>query len=339
MKRSTAWVPALGLLLLAVTGCAGDNESHASTIATEVAADDHASVDTPFPTLLTTGVGVDVQLVRWAGSLRAEDHDQRQIEIDGHLCTLLEKFDLDLEPSGDPLQIDSPCVVLRDCRIQSEVPVSNEGAMVQQMAGNDLLVVDRCTFDGGASHARGILAGPGDLIVRRSSFVRFGNAGVEFGDESGQRRLEVVDSYFEETGGWNPEDHVDGIQVGCGGDVRIVHNTVLVSPYGDDSKDPAYGSTSAVGLWAELGDITGDVDIEGNLLGGGAFVLYLETRGGFRFDGTVTVTGNTFDMRYSDLGGIWGILATSTDSLELRWTANRFSDGETALATPTGRPD
>jgi hypothetical protein len=166
-----------------------------------------------------------------------------------------------------------------------------------------------------------------DLIVRSSRFVRFGNAGVEFNNSSADADLEVVDSYLEESSGWNPEDHVDGTQVGAGRNVTIRGNTVLVPSYGDERKDTNYVSNSALGIWAELGDVTGTVTIQHNVLGGGGRVIYLEQKPPFTFDGAVSVTDNVIVRRYSERGGIWGVLYPDGLPANLQWSANVFDDG------------
>ena len=166
----------------------------------------------------------------------------------------------------------------RNSRFRTDAAVSNTGALIQQAQENQLLIIEQSDFDGGPSHQRGVQADYSDLIVRNSRFTRFGNAGVEFDNSSANADLEVVDSYLEETSGWNPDDHVDGIQVGAGRNVTIRNNTVLVPSFGDDRKDTSYVSNSALGIWAELGDVTGTVTIQHNVLGGGGRVIYLAAK-------------------------------------------------------------
>lgn len=258
--------------------------------------------------------------------------------LDGERCILFDRFELDLGEQGEPLVVDEPCVILRDCSIHTPAPVSNTSAMVQQLEGSNRLVIERCEFDGGAAHARSVQGSSGGLVVRASRFERFGNAAIEFSDTTGTFSLDIADSFFEETPGWSVDDHVDGIQVEAGGAVSIVNNTVLVAPYGDASRDPAYGSNSAIAIWAELGDVTGTVTIEGNLLAGGAYVLFIEEKDPFRFHESVNVTANVFDRRYTPVGGIWGILAMGRLPDTLVWSDNRFDDGQPAEATATGAP-
>ena len=107
------------------------------------------------------------------------------------------------------------------------------------------------------------------MVVTSSNFTRFGQAGIEMNNRSGTASLTVQDSYFAEIPGWPQPYHVDGIQVGAGENVTIQHNTVLVPQYGGSQGDTSYVSNSVLGLWAELGNVTGTVTVEGNLLAGG----------------------------------------------------------------------
>jgi hypothetical protein len=109
--------------------------------------------------------------------------------------------------------------------------------------------------------------------------------------------------------------------------VTIRDNTVLIQAFGADDGDESYVSNSALGLWAELGDVAGPVTIDHNLLGGGGQVIYLESKDGFEFQGAVTVASNVFDRRYSRLGGIWGVLAQNNLPPALSWSDNRWDDG------------
>jgi hypothetical protein len=230
-------------------------------------------------------------------------------------------------------------VVFRNSRFRTGAAVSNTGALVQQAQENQLLIIEQSDFDGGPAHQRGVQANYSDLIVRNSRFTRFGNAGVEFDNSSANADLEVVDSYLEETSGWNPDDHVDGIQVGAARNVTIRDNTVLVPSFGDDRKDTSYVSNSALGIWAEEGDVTGTVTIQHNVLGGGGKVIYLQQKPPYSFDGAVSVTDNVIATRYSARGGIWGVLYATGLPANLQWSANVFDSGGGAISLTAATSD
>ena len=198
---------------------------------------------------------------------------------------------------------------------------------MQQASGNQLLVIEDSDFDGGPSHNRGVHGDFSDIVISRSEFTRFGNAGVEMNNRSGTASLTVEDSYFYEPKGWNPSDHVDGIQVGGGGNVTIRHNTVLIELYGGATGDTSYVSNSALGLWAELGNVTGAVVVDHNLLAGGGRVIYLEQKSPFAWLGPVSVTNNVFDTRFGALGGVWGPLAPIGLPSQFNWSNNTWANG------------
>ncbi len=289
-------------------------------------------VRSDFPSASDTGVPTGLTLRPWTGGLVLSEEEkagQQGVEeqVDGRPCVVFDGFDIDLADSGDYLYVDLPCAMFRNTRFRTNSVVSNTSAIVQQANGNDLLIFDHCDFDGGPFHQRGIQANWADLLVLDSRFVRFGNAAAEFNDEAATHDFTMIGNYAEETAGWDPSDHVDGLQVGAAGSVTIRGNTVLVTPYGDDSRNTDYVSNSAVAIWAELGDVTGSVVVEGNLLAGGGHVMYLEQKPPYVFRGPVVVKDNVVDRRYTPVGGIWGVLADTSLPGDLSWVDNQFDDG------------
>ncbi len=192
-----------------LTACSGSAAGHDSTEAGVV-----GPTTTP-----PTGAGVSpaTKLTAWSGSFRLSETRGEKESVNGQQCDVYDGFDIDFGQSGGYIYVDVPCAIFRNSRFHTEGAVSNTSAMVQQAQENHLLILEQSDFDGGQLHQRGVQADYADLIVRRSRFTRFGNAGVEFNNSAADADLEVVDSYLEETPGWNPEDHVDGVQVGAGG--------------------------------------------------------------------------------------------------------------------------
>ncbi|HEY7626285.1 MAG TPA: hypothetical protein VH761_04430 [Ilumatobacteraceae bacterium] len=279
-----------------------------------------------FPTAESTGVGPGTALTNWTGPLSTNAMQAPTEVVGGLTCKVFDRYLVSLS-GGSYLVVDSPCVIFRHSRFETSGVVSNTSAMVQQSGANDYMAFDWSEFDGGPSHQRGVQGDHSDIVVTHSKFTRFGQAGVEMNNRNGSASLTVTDSYFSETPGWPRSYHVDGIQVGGAKNVTIQHNTVLVEPYGAAQGDTSYVSNSALGLWAELGDVTGTVWVEGNLLAGGGRTIYLEQKSPFAWRGPVTVANNVFDQRFGPNGAIWGPLYPSGLPNDLSWFGNRWSNG------------
>lgn len=281
-----------------------------------------------FPSVSSVGVAAGTPLQSWSWSLQTSKGSPTGSETHGGLtCKVFEGFDVSV--SNGFLEVDDPCVVFRNTRFTTQTRVPNTSALVQQSGSNRLLIIEDSNFDGGPYHERGVQADLHDLIVRRSGFVRFGNAAIEMNNRDGSASLTVEDSYLYESKGWQQEAHADGIQVGGGRNVTIRHNTVLIELWGGAANDVSYVSNSALGLWAELGDVTGTVTVDNNVLAGGGRVVYLEQKSPFAFRGPVVVRDNIFDVRLSSKGGVWGPLYPDRLPADLTWTNNIFSDGRT----------
>lgn len=329
MTGTGRWL--LTLTAFLTVACAGSGAGHDST--------EDGVVIAPMTPPAGAGVAPTTKLTAWSGSFRLSERRGSKESVNGQQCDVYDGFDVDFRDSGDYVYVDVPCAIFRNSRFHADGAVSNTSALVQQAPENQLLIIEQSDFDGGRLHQRGVQADYADLIVRRSRFTRFGNAGVEFNNSSADADLEVVDSYLEETPGWNPEDHVDGVQVGAGRNVTIRDNTVLVPSFGDDSQNTSYVSNSALGIWAELGNVTGTVVIQRNVLGGGGRVIYLEQKPPFTFRGAVSVTDNVIVRRYSERGGIWGVLAPNSLPAHLEWSSNVFDNGGGTISLTAAMAD
>ena len=241
-------------------------------------------------------------------------------------CQVFDGYAVNLT-GGQYLSVDTECAIFRRSRFTTTGVVSNTSAIMQQAGANRLLEVTQSEFDGGPSHQRGIQGDYSDIVVTSSEFTRFGQAGVEMNNRNATASLTVQNSYFYETSGWPRSYHVDGIQVGGGKNVTIRNNTVLIEPYGASNGDTSYVSNSALGLWAELGDVSGTVTVDSNVLAGGGRVIYIEQKSPYSWRGPVIITNNVFDMRFGSKGGIWGPLAPVGLPAQLTWTGNTWSNG------------
>jgi hypothetical protein len=279
-----------------------------------------------FPTAASTGVSPNQTLTAWPGALSTSAVSAPTEVVNGMPCKVFTGY-LVAMSGGAYLDVDSPCVVFRQSRFITSGVVGNTSGMVQQKQSNAYLGVEWCDFDGGPSHQRGIQGDNADIVVRNSKFTRFGQAGVEMNNRTGSASLTVEDSYFSETPGWPQSYHVDGIQIGGARNVSIHHNTVLVVPYGGTPGDTSYVSNSALGLWAELGNVTGTVTVDENLLAGGGRTIYIEQKLPFSWQGPVSIANNVFDQRFSTNGGIWGPLAPLGLPADLTWFGNTWSSG------------
>jgi hypothetical protein len=280
----------------------------------------------PFPTAESSGVGFGASMTPWTGPLYTSAVQAPTETINGMSCKIFTGYLVSLS-GGSYLYVDSPCVVFRNTRFQTSGVVSNGSAIVQQGGGNKYLGVAWCDFDGGPSHQRGLQGDMADMVVTSSNFARFGQAGIEMNNRTGTASLTVQDSYFAETPGWPQPDHVDGIQVGGAENVTIHHNTVLVPQWGGTPGDTNYVSNSVLGLWAELGDVTGTVTVDGNLLAGGGQTIYIEQKDPYAWRGPVAILNNVFDQRFGPNGGIWGPLYPKGLPAQLTWSGNVWSSG------------
>ncbi|MGB8860597.1 MAG: right-handed parallel beta-helix repeat-containing protein, partial [Ilumatobacteraceae bacterium] len=273
-----------------------------------------------------TGLPAGTSLSGWRWALRTSAADVPVENRNGMSCQVFDGFAVDLT-GGQYLSVDTPCVIFRRSRFTTTGVVSNTSAMVQQAGANRLLEVSQSEFDGGPSHQRGIQGDFADITVTSSEFTRFGQAGVEMNNRNATASLTIENSYFYEPKGWPAAYHVDGIQVGGAKNVTIRNNTVLIEQYGGANGDTGYVSNSALGLWAELGDVSGTVIVDSNLLAGGGRVIYIEQKSPYAWRGPVIITNNVFDKRFSDKGGIWGPLAPIGLPAQLTWSGNVWSNG------------
>ena len=279
------------------------------------------------PTFDNTGVPADVTLTPSTLLLSSDAAEQPTRAIDGNTYKVFSGLLFDFGTTGNYFDVDDPFVLFENCQFTTASLVSNSSSMVQaESVALNGLIFDHCTFDGGPFHNRNAQSDYG-LKAIACNCTRFGNAAFEMNNREGDADMEVRDCYLFEPQGWNPSDHVDGIQVGGGRNVTIVNNTVLITPYGGTDGDTDYVSNSALGLWAELGNVTGTVLVDHNYLAGGGRIMYLEQKSPYAWQGPVTVSDNVFDREFTKHGGIWGVLFPDGLPDNLAWTGNIWEDG------------
>lgn len=273
-----------------------------------------------FPTATSTGVLAGVGLTTSTLRRTTAFTNIPTKTIDGVIYTWLKNYQFLF--TNDYFYCDAP-TYFENCLFVSTGLVSNTSAMVQaNSVAKNALIFDHCSFDGGPYHNRNAQSDYG-LKVYSANCTRFGNAAFEMNNRDGTADMEVRDSYLFEPKGWQPADHTDGIQVGGGRNVTIVNNTVRVTSHNTDGG----ASNSCLGLWAELGNVTGTVLVDHCLLSGGGKIMYLEQKSPYSWQGQVTVQNNTFSREFESHGGIWGVLYPSGLPSKLAWLNNVWDDG------------
>jgi hypothetical protein len=133
----------------------------------------------------------------------------------------------------------------------------------------------------------------------------------------------IQDSYIHDLT-MTADSHNDGIQSLGTTSLRILHNSIVIED----------GSTSAIILSTGSARAMRNIQIDGNLLGGGAYTVY----GGYRAGvdslskvSNISITNNRFTTRIHPKSGAYGPL-TSTDS-PVVVSGNTWYDGPNA-----GRP-
>ncbi len=224
-------------------------------------------------------------------------------------------------------------LTLRDCVLSAvDDGAPDDVGMVNVQAGATL-TAERILLDGGAhTGERGLYGAGGAIVVRSSELVHCGAACVE-GD-----RWDVRDSYLHDFVGI-ASNHVDGLQIGGGGPGAADHDTSLaMNTWYDDTEGPV--PTSALGLWAELGDTDG-VTVEDNLLAGGGGTVYLEEKAPYRMT-SARVTGNVVSTAYFPHGGegwvgAYGPLYPVGIPASVTWSGNTVLETGAALGLADAR--
>lgn len=281
------------------------------------------AVPDAFPTAATAGVPQGTTLRAWPWKSYTSDATGVPTETHAGLrCQVFDRYLVSMS-GNQQLEIDSPCVVFRRSRF---IATGDVGRVVSQMRENRLIIIESSDFDGGPYHNRGIQGDYADISIDRSEFRRFGEAAAEMNNRSGTAKLTVTRSYLQQDAGWVRGQHVDGVQMAAGGGLLVRGNTILIQPFGGSTDDYSYVSNSTVGTGTTLGDI-GAVEIDGNLLAGGGRLIYVQSKG-YRWTGSVRITNNVFDQRFTPVGAIWGPIYPDGIPDQLVWSGNRWGNGK-----------
>lgn len=276
-----------------------------------------------FPTASSTGVTPGRNLVAWSGSLSSSAIPGTTEVVNGTTYKVIDGYSFNLGGGDQHFSASDANLIIRNSRFTKST--NDTGDALVRTSGTRSLIIERSEFEG--AYNRGVQSDTADLVIRTSRFHNTGEAAVEKNDRSANSSLTVTDNYMTNDKGWPSGQHVDGIQVGGAKNVLISHNTILNQPYGGSNGNTGYVSNSALGLWAELGDVSGTVTVDGNLLAGGGYVVYVEEKSPYSWQGAVRITNNTFDTRFSSTSGVWGPLYPRGLPSNLTWSGNSFSDG------------
>ena len=156
------------------------------------------------------------------------------------------------------IYVNADNVTIRNVRVIAQNPGD---LMINVGYDHSGILIEDCEIDGRGIAFRGV--GFDGYTMRRCDVHHVGHGAVT------ERNVVVEDNYIHDlvegpSGDW----HTDGIIMSIGHNVVIRHNSI---------SNPLT-QTSAIGIWAEIGNIN-DVLVENNLLSGGGFVVYALDQG------------------------------------------------------------
>lgn len=281
-----------------------------------------------FPTASSTGVLANVSLKSWSGSFRSDAVAGTTQVIDGVSYHVVENYLIDI-PAGSYFYVAGSNTLIRNVRFVGHGEPSNTGALVQGASGLNLRFENVEVNANG--YSRGIQSDGSHLIVTRSKFTNTTDSAVEKNDRNMSSDMTVTDSYISSDCSWvtrDPGSHTDGLQWGGARNVVVKNNTIII-----EANMNGCVSNSAIGGWAEIGNVNSAV-IDHNLLAGGGATVYMQAKDAFQWS-SASFTNNVFDRRYGGAGctktkqtsGLWKALYPSGLPAQLTWHSNTFDDG------------
>ena len=194
------------------------------------------------------------------------------------------------------LTIEADNVIIRNSRITSDdwYGLLNNGRNT---------LVEDSTFNG-PTRTASVADYAGTLTARRID-VSGGQDGVRLARNS------VLEASYVHDLSSREDDHNDAVTADGFTGVRIIGNTILNE------------NTQTAAVW--IGDpryAASEVELRGNLLGGGGYTIYAG-------HGALTVADNQFTTRYFPRSGYWGPAAYWTSDSGT-WTGNTWADGSKA---------
>lgn len=281
-----------------------------------------------FPTQATTGIEPGVVIKTYSGSLNSSSIAGTTEVVDGVSYKVIDGYLIDV-PAGSYFSISGQNTLIRNTRFIGHGEPSNTSALVQ--AGGSITIrFDNVELNANG-YSRGIQSDTAHIIVNKSKLLNTSDSAVEKNDRSMSSDFTVTNTYIASDCSWTSRDsdaHTDGLQWGGARNVLVKNNAILIQ-----ANMNGCVSNSAIGGWAELGNVNSSV-IDHNLLGGGGATMYLESKGSFTW-GSATITNNVFDRRYGGAGcsrtgqtsGLWKVLYPGGLPANLVWSGNTFDDG------------
>ncbi len=280
-----------------------------------------------FPTSDTAGVPATVTLKAWPStSMRSDAVTGTVQSINGLNWTVYDGYLIDI-PAGQYFTVTSGNVLFRNSRFVGHGIPSNTSALVQ--GGPTNMWFDKIDVLANG-YARGIQSDTANITVTGSKFINTTNAGVEKNDRNMASDYTVTDNYISTDCSWTTKDpgsHTDGLQWGGARNVTVRNNTILVQV------GSSCISNSAIGGWAELGNVN-TATIDHNLLAGGGSTVYMEIKSPFTWN-SASFTNNVFDRRWGGFGnntpnvtsGWWCSLYPRGLPAQLAWSGNTWENG------------
>lgn len=283
-----------------------------------------------FPSLDSTGVSANTQLKAWSATFRSDSIPTTQETVDGISYRVIENYLIGL-PAGSYFYITGSNTLIRNTRFIGHGEPSNTGALIQ---GNGSISIRFDNVDVIANgYSRGLQSDSAHIIVNKSKFINTSDSAIEKNDRAMSSDLTVTNSYISSDCSWvqrDPESHTDGIQWGGARNILVRNNTILI-----EAKMDTCVSNSAIGGWAELGNVNNAI-IDHNLLAGGGATVYMQAKSGYSWK-SASFMNNTLDRRYGGAGctrthqtsGLWKSLFGDGLPSLLTWSSNTFEDGST----------
>jgi hypothetical protein len=205
-------------------------------------------------------------------------------------------------------------VTLRNVRVRPPegTDVDEIAQLVSQQGRGAGLVAEHVELDGRGVVPAGFNDNSGRGMVIRSSEIHGVGNGVQFTSNT------LIEGNWIHDVVMRSDWHPDGIQTDAAFDFTVRANRVTVGA----------AATSAIGIWADLGDVHRG-EVVDNVVAGGGFVFYAQEADGFSMT-DVVFRGNVISTEVHPDGGGYGVWYPNGIPTSLVRVDNRFSDGRPA---------
>ncbi len=221
------------------------------------------------------------------------------------------------------IRVKAKDVTIRNVRVTAppDTQVGDLDQLVLQQGRGTGLRLEHVEIDGRGVVEIGVIDSNGKGMVVIASDIHGVGNGIQFSSNTLIEGNWIHDIVMKDE--WHP----DGIQTDGAVDFTIRNNRVSV----------ARNATSAIGVWAELGN-TGRGLVTGNVAGGGGYVFYVQAKGKRSMQAMV-YTDNVISTDVAPDGGGYGVWYPQGQPETLVRTGNRFDDGRPANTNAEGNPE